>query len=140
MTLEDLVNAINDLADEDESIETITNFLNDAIATINVECRSKFPFFYIGEPDTNYEGFPETWQRALLIPFGVGRVKQKDSSQFEYTDAYAEFLGNLGRFKQHYVIPEEYKDEQARNKYYLTDFNQHMFSWGNKGGGFNPLS
>lgn len=109
MELSSLIQAINNLADEQESPEIVTEFINSAIAKINIECNADFPFLSITNPSQE-PAFPEKWQRALLIPFGVGRIKQLDSSQFEYSDAYNEFLVNLIDFKTKYVIPEQYKD------------------------------
>lgn len=109
MNLSSLIQAINNLADEQESPEVVTEFINSAIAKINIECNANFPFLSLSEPDLA-PAFPEKWQRALLIPFGVGRIKQLDSSQFEYSDSYNEFLTNLQDFKVKYTIPEDYRD------------------------------
>jgi hypothetical protein len=58
----------------------------------------------------DYTALPEKWQRTLFIPFIIGRMKQVDASQFEYSDSFAEFQSNLVQFKTKYAIPDEYKD------------------------------
>lgn len=129
MTLDELVEAVNRLSDEDEDLEVITGYLNDAIAEINVFCDANFPFFNVNDTSRDYNGFPEKWQRALLIPYAVGRVKQMDSSQFEYSDAYAQFYANLEQFRAKYPIPEEYQDPFAKPKWAQEDFYNNMFAW-----------
>lgn len=108
MILSDIVKQANDLADEAESIQKVTAFLNDAIAKINIRLNAELPYFDATE-DTAHV-LPEKWVRALLIPFAVGRIKQMDSSQFEYTDAYNEFMMGLDELSTRYVVPDEYKD------------------------------
>ena len=108
----ELIEASNELSDEFEPSEVVIQFINDAIAKINVECDSKFPYLSLNNSDEE-PPFPEKWQRALIIPFTVGRIKQKDSSQFEYSDSYAEFMANLDEFKARYEIPEEYIDPDS---------------------------
>lgn len=139
MNLYDLVKEANHIADEDEDLEIVTGFLNAAISKINVECNAVFPYLSVDSPSSEYVGFPDKWQRALLIPFAVGRIKQRDSSQFEYSDAYSEFFANLQLFKSKYRIPDEYKDNDAETGSYQIDFNQNMFRWNNRGSGFSPL-
>lgn len=118
MTILELVNEINSLSDENEEIADVISWINDAIAYINVELGAKFPYFSVS--DTEQEPpFPEHWQRLLLIPFAVGRTKQKDSSQFEYSDAYSEFFENLMKMKSQYEVPEEYRDSTIKGR--VTD-------------------
>lgn len=107
LTLTELAKEINTLADEQESVTMIQGFVNDAIAKINIRLKADFPFL---KAPSESPVFPEKWQRTLLIPFGVGRVKQYDSSKFEYTDSYSEFLVNLEEMAASYIVPEEYKD------------------------------
>lgn len=109
MELNQLINEINELADEQENPSAVVNFINGAIAKINIDCGANFPSMSL-EKGTDEPVFPEKWQRSLLIPFAVGRIKQIDSSQFEYSDSYSEFLVNLMEFKAKYTIPDEYKD------------------------------
>lgn len=120
MNLSDLVQNINLLADEDFETSEVVIFLNDAISRINIECSSNFPL--ITGSDTAYTAFPDKWQKTLLVPFGVGRLKQLDSAQFEYTDAYNEFINNLIEFRSKYTIPEEYKDLEAIENPLQDDF------------------
>jgi hypothetical protein len=110
VNLSEIVNRINILADEQESMDMVAGFVNDAIAKINIRLKANFPSLVLA---TDEPIFPEKWQRALLIPFGVGRIKQWDSSQFEYTDAYNEFLANLEDMAAQYVVPELFKDREG---------------------------
>lgn len=110
MNVSELVTHINELSDEFEDPELVVQFINDAIAKINVECDSIFPSLTLTSEEIP---LPEKWIRALLVPFGVGRIKQRDSSQFEYTDSYNEFLANLEEFKARYEIPEEFRDPDS---------------------------
>lgn len=115
MNIIDLVNEVNSLSDENEEVIDVVSWINDAIAYINVELGAKFPYFSVSDTEAE-PPFPETWQRLLLIPFCVGRTKQKDSSQFEYTDAYGEFFENLLKMKSQYTVPDEYKDSEIKGR------------------------
>lgn len=128
MYIEDLVEQINTLADEDYEPEIVINYINDAIANINAECDANFPFIDTTFYD-EYTAIPDTWQRILFIPFALGRIKQMDSSQFEYQDAYSEFYTNLNRFRNHYVIPDEYKNTNTASNRYQDDFSLNPWLW-----------
>ena len=109
MQLSEFIRSANDISDESESAQTITGFLNDAIAKVNAECKANYPF--MDYTDLNAEiVMPETWVRTILLPFAAGRIKTKDSSQFEYSDLYAEFVDGLINFKANYIIPDIYRD------------------------------
>jgi hypothetical protein len=108
LKLSDVINQINELSDEQEAPNVVTNFVNDAIAEINVTCQTGFPEMVLAE-DKEFM-FPNKWVRMLIIPYGVGRVKQKDSSQFEYMDAYSQFIARVEEFRTQGVIPVEHKE------------------------------
>ena len=110
MTLSELIEQANAIADEQETSVTVTGFINDAIAKINIRLKANLPYMSADLPDEE-PIFPEKWQRAVLIPFAVGRIKQKDSSQFEYTDAYNEFMLGLDDMAAQYIVPEILKDD-----------------------------
>ena len=128
MNLGQLITHVNTLSDEDFEPNIVTEFLNDAIAKINAECDANFPFFNILDSGSDYAGFNETWQRLLLVPFAVGRSKQKESSQFEYTDAYNQFFADLLEFKSKYPIPEEYKNTNVSGVFDM-DFSDSPYRW-----------
>ena len=109
MNLSEFIASANDISDESENAQTITRFLNDGIAKVNAECKANFPFMDYVVLDAEIP-FPETWVRAMLLPFAAGRIKTKDSSQFEYSDLYAEFIDGLANFKMNYRIPDAYRD------------------------------
>jgi hypothetical protein len=123
MKLSQLVTEINNLSDEQESVQKVTGFINDAIAKINIKLKTKFP--YMDYSQDVEPAFPETWQRALLIPFAVGRVKQMDSSQFEFSQAYSEFAVMLDDMNTQYIVPEEYIDYETRG----YTFNEETQEW-----------
>lgn len=107
MNVTQLIAAVNSLGDDQIDDNTIMSWLNDAIAEINKEADCQLPFF------TSVSDTPiinETWQRLLLIPFAVGRMKQQDSSKFEYDDHYMKFQDNLSTFVMQYEIPLQYRN------------------------------
>lgn len=128
MNLGQLITHVNTLSDEDFEPNIVVEFLNDAVAKVNAECDAEFPFFTITSSDVEYPGFSETWQRLLLVPYAVGRSKQKESSQFEYSDAYNQFYADLVEFKTRYPIPEQYKNQSASGVYDM-DFSNSPYRW-----------
>lgn len=108
MILSELVAHINNVADEQEPLIKVTGYINDAIAQINVKMKAEFPFM---NPSLDVEPpFPEKYQRTVLVPFAVGRIKQADSSQFEYTDAYIQFSDGLMEMLTSYPVPTAYQE------------------------------
>jgi hypothetical protein len=51
-----------------------------------------------------------------------------DSSQFEYSDAYSEFMGNLEKFEQDVIIPDEYK-AVVKPRYVVEDLSTSPWGW-----------
>ena len=131
MNVQQVIEEINNLSDELEPDDIVLPFINDAISAINVECDSNFPTFTMEDLEEEIP-LPEKWIRTLIIPFGVGRIKQRDSSEFEYTNAYREFQHNLDTFKAKYDIPEEYQDEEGSNSSYeSTIYQEPPYRWWN---------
>lgn len=114
ITINELITRINDLSDEQEPNEIIIGFINDALGKINIECDADYPPISIEDMEEIFP-IPRKWAVTLIVPFGVGRVKQRDSSEFEFSAAYEEFLINLDEFKTRYDIPEEYQDKDSQN-------------------------
>lgn len=127
MNITEIVSHVNLLADEDYPLNEVRPFINDAIARVNIDCYSSFPLLNLD--DVEFTALPDKWILALFIPFIVGRLKQKDSSQFEYGDAYAEFMANLTLFKTNYTIPEEYKDPDVPENPLQVDFDASPWGW-----------
>lgn len=113
LTLQQLINEANNLADDFLNVEEVKGFVNDAIAAINIEVDANFPFL---EELEDEPAFPEKWQRMLIIPFVKARIKEKDSSQFEWEIGYDQFFANLAEFKTKYEIPEEYRDTESKGQ------------------------
>ena len=113
MILGDFIRHANEMSDESESPETITGFLNDGLAKINAECKAAYPFMNPVDLEAQIP-IPETWVRVMLLPFAAGRIKTKDSSQFEYSDLYAEFQRGLEIFKSNYTVPEDLRDRSGQ--------------------------
>ncbi len=133
MEITRLVEKINLAADEDFELLQVMEFINDAINKINVECGAVFPEIDMTLPENLYQfeeytAFPDKWQNQLLIPFAVGRIKENDSSQFEYRDWYGQFDQNLALFKSRYTIPEDYVDTEDSNGRYEEDFTNNPYS------------
>ena len=111
MNLKKLIDLANSLADDLIPDEEVKEFVNDAIAAINIEVGANFPSL---ENMDDEPVFPEKWQRMLIVPYAKARIKEKDSSQFEWAVAYEQFFENLLLFKTNYHIPDEYKDENSQ--------------------------
>jgi hypothetical protein len=127
MNLGSLTNTCNTLAEESFSSAQVVEFVNDCVARINIEVGANFPFFSSTNSE-DYTGFPEKWQRSLFIPFVVGRMKQVDSSQFEYNDSYSEFTSSLATFKMKYTVPDEYKDTTEQLSF-APDYTGNPWGW-----------
>lgn len=127
MNIGSITATANIMAEESFSSSQVVEFVNDAIAKINITCSANFPFMST-ENSEEYTGFPEKWQRSLFIPFVVGRMKQVDSSQFEYSDNYGEFTNNLLVFNLKYTIPDEYKDANEPDNF-EHDFTTNYWGW-----------
>jgi hypothetical protein len=125
MNISGLTSAANNQSEESFSSTQVLEFANDVIARINIECGAIFPNMGIAE---DYTALPEKWQRALFLPFIVGRMKQVDASQFEYSDSFAEFQSNLIAFKTRYSIPDEYKDADDKVSF-EPDFTGNPWGW-----------
>lgn len=129
-----LVQHINLATDEDFELMEVIAFINDAIAKVNIECGSIFPIVPDDFPNENmyrfeeYDAFPDNWQRMLLVPYAAGRIKENDSSQFEYVDWYSQFDINLSKFQEKYDIPDEFLDTNAKTGRYEEDYSQNMMS------------
>lgn len=125
MNLEKLIQLSNDLADDQIPVEEVKEFVNDAIAAINIEVKANFPSLENMEDEPV---IPEKWQRMLIIPYAKARIKEKDSSQFEWEVGYEQFFENLSLFKANYKIPEEYRDEGSNEA--LNILNYPPYIWG----------
>lgn len=128
-----LVNHINLTSDEDFTLIQIIGFLNDAIAKINIECSANYPFIEDDLPLPSYAfeeytALPDTWIRALLVPFASGRIKENDSSQFEYSDWYSQFDINLTQFQSRYEIPLQYVDLDSSGNRVEEDYSLNIFT------------
>lgn len=133
MEIPALVEHINLATDEDFELLQVLKFCNDAIAKINVEASANFPMIDISLKEKlykneEYTALPETWIRMLIVPFAAGRIKENDSSQFEYQDWYAQFDMNLLKFTDNYDIPEEYQVTSNKVRAYESDLSEHIYS------------
>lgn len=127
MNLQELIKASSSLADDVLPDDEIVDFVNDAIAAINIEANANFPSLH---DMTDEPAFPEKWQRMLIIPFVKARIKEKDSSQFEWEVGYDQFYDNLNTFIAKYPIPEEYKDPESRGNHAgksILDYRPYIY-------------
>lgn len=115
----------NTLTDESHDFQTLLGFINDGIADINIELNTVFPFCTSSDEEI---AFPEDWQRKVLVPFVAAKIKQKDSSQFEYMDLYGQFQEGLLKMKAKYLVPEEYKSTTQSDQT-APDFSGSFYGW-----------
>lgn len=92
---ESLYEYILALTGEDIEQEDFTNFFDDCTARINTETGIDIPL----DVNADTYSFPlgMKWIRLLYVPFISGRVKQKESSAFEYQAYYMELENNLAK-------------------------------------------
>lgn len=133
MEILELVEQINLVTDEDFELKQVLRFCNDAIAKINITVSAQFPFIDVTLKDSlykteEYTALPETWIRMLIVPYAAGRIKENDSSQFEYADWYSQFDINLGKFADDYEIPEEFQVANGKVRIYESDLSNHIYS------------
>lgn len=128
-----LMRHINRVTDEDFELADILGFVNDAIAKINIEVGAIFPEIDETLPaalyaQEEYTAFPDKWIRMLIVPFAAGRIKEYDSSQFEYIDWYNQFDSNLQQFKRDYDIPDEFKDSSSKDGRYEDSYEFNPYN------------
>lgn len=128
-----LMTHINRVTDEDFELLDMIGFINDAIQKINVEAGTIFPVIDDTLPTKLYEqeeytAIPDKWISMLIVPFAAGRIKENDSSQFEYLDWYRQFDMSLERFKTDYRVPEEFIDPDSQNGRYEDDFSNNIYN------------
>lgn len=133
MEFPSLMTHINRVTDEDFELADMLGFINDAIQKINIEVGAIFPEIDETLPEKLYQqeeytAFPDKWIRMLIVPFAAGRIKENDSSQFEYIDWYKQFDLNLEKFKKDYKIPEEYIDPDSNHGRYEDDYSYNPFN------------
>lgn len=129
MKLSGLLDSANAVTDEQFTFDVAVHFINDCIAKINIQCESKFPLYTSADANTE-PPIPEKWQVALFVPFIAGRIKQVDSSQFEYTQFFNDFYANLAEFYDRYEIPVAFADPD-QNPGFAPDFagNWNIGDW-----------
>lgn len=134
MEIMKLFKHINLATDEDFELMEVIAFVNDAIARINVKVSAIFPFVEDDLPNEamyrfeEYDAIPDHWQRLLFVPFAAGRIKENDSSQFEYSDWYSQFENNLQDFKSKFEVPLIYQDLTVRSTRHEEDLSTSIFS------------
>lgn len=112
MKLRQLIDEANTLADESLDDSVMTQYINQCTARINARAKALFPDMDSTKPEAILP-LPDKWVRALYVPFVAARIKQQDSSQFEYNDLYAEFETALSEFITYFEIPPKYQDLSA---------------------------
>jgi hypothetical protein len=118
MTLEEIV--MNSEFFTDETIENLNsvNVANKALAIVNSECKTLFPF--MEDMETLYTYMPKNWLFALLSPYISYAIKMNDGSLSEADRYLEEFYRALGNFKDSLgTLIAEYDD---------TDFNSGISS------------
>jgi len=108
MITTELIKLVGNLTDESLPSATILNFINDAIAKINIEASAEFPFIPPADIGLSYIPLSETYQRTLLATFASAMVKYADASTVEGDTWMLKFEDNLQKFVSSYTIPTEY--------------------------------
>lgn len=124
MKASEIVIQANNLTDESYDYPSAMGFVNAAISEVNAELNANFPRVTLADEEIP---FPEMWQDLVLIPYVSAKIKQKDSSQFEYSDLYGQFTNNLAKMKSKYSVPDEYKGETTDS--YAPDYTGHYNLW-----------
>lgn len=110
MTLNDLIQEANILSDDEPDVIEMISFVNACTSIINVKAKAIFPSLTINDMGT-IMFLPDKWVRSMYVPFTAGRYKQKEASQFEYSDMYSQFEMALAEFISGYPIPDQYQDK-----------------------------
>ena len=116
---------INLVTDESFSSAEIRSFINDAIGQLNIYSNANFPF--LSDQDVDYTAIPEKWQRQLFVPYAAARIKQNDSSQFEYNDWYGQYSENIIEFRSKFIVPEEYQDKAVNDNPLQDDLSTNIY-------------
>lgn len=127
----EVVSQINTLGDDSISLNIVVNWINDAIAYMNTELGADFPFVEAAQGDRGF-AFPDKWVLSCIVPFGVARLKQMDSSVDEASRFYQQFNDQLALMKYKYTVPDEYKDldpvleDRSESDIYTTPALRHL--------------
>lgn len=125
MKASEIANQANNLTDENHDFQTLLGFINAGLAEMNIELNAQFPFVSSNDEEMP---FPETWQHSVLVPYVGAKIKQKDSSQFEYMDLYGQFQKGLSTMKAKYTVPDEYKSEDIQDSF-APDYTDSPYGW-----------
>lgn len=135
MKASEIANQANNLTDENHDFQTLLGFINAGLAEINIELNANFPFASSNDEEIS---FPVVWQHAVLVPYVGAKIKQKDSSQFEYMDLYGQFQKGLLNMKSKYTVPDAYKSTEIVESF-APDFTGNYYSWNGGSNGGGPL-
>lgn len=123
MNLTELTVIANDYTDENFS-ETITlQFANEAIAKINIELKSKLPYFNGTE---DYLALDEAWLRTVVVPYIAYSIKMNDGSLNEamiYEGRWKEGLFTLRKNKRDAIL-EEFQTDSFANAFKITQYGR----------------
>lgn len=138
MNLRQAIDAVNALTDEGTDDATLLSFINDAIAEVNIRAKANYPFATLDDLGNDFP-LPDKWVRALYVQYAAARDKQKESSQYEYSDLYQMFESAVNDFIATYYIPDEYRDKSDQytdpetgetRSYFESDiFDVPTFPW-----------
>lgn len=128
MNVKEIIEHVNNLADDLLPSSEVLGYVNDAIAAINIEVDADYPLIEPYGFEYVEIDLPEKWIRMLIIPYVKGRIKEKDSSQFEWESGYEQFFTNMHEFAAKYKIPEKYKAQD--NNPAGNMLNNVPFGWG----------
>lgn len=128
LTMRDVIDQVADLSDESPEDASVVNWVNDALSEIGIKVKATFPEMSVTDLSGTFP-FDDKWVRALLIPYASGRATQKEASQFQYRDYYAQFESNLMEFVNVYTVPDLYKDVISTDNQTSSIFTEPPFSF-----------
>jgi hypothetical protein len=97
MTLKNITDNSAIFTDEKFSEANLLSLAKKAIARINTECKTLFPFY--NSINETYTALPDIWQLDLLSPYISYGIKMNDSSLSEADRYLDEFYRILNNFK-----------------------------------------
>lgn len=129
MTVNELIVLVGRMTDESLPSLQILDYINNAIAKINLEADANFPFITAGGIGLEYTALPEMYQRSLVADFASALVKYADSSVQEGDAFMSRFNTNMEKFRTTYIIPTDYASTNVAYTLNNYDDNPYQGGW-----------
>jgi len=128
MTLEEIRNAANAITDENTTAVLTEQFVNEAIANINIELGATLPVI---DTITDYVALSDNFIRVVIVPFVSYCIKSNDGSLTEARDFFSRYQRGvqlLARVMDD-AIPAAYQDENFGGAYVIDTVNAINVGW-----------